>query len=323
MLITIKEIIVDIILISDKNYFDFMIVTIESLLNTTTEKINIKVILTFELEEKLLNLEKQINEKYNYANVTFIYFDESKIKSIKSKNHVSVAAYIKVFLPELFPNIDKAIFLDSDLLIRKNIKELWKLWDTEDFTLGAVVNPGYIQDNKIFDLEETEITFNSGVMMMNLKNMRKENTSKQLLNFIEKYNDVTYLNDQAAFNAVFKKRWKQLPIQWNVQYVFYIRPFSYFKIEKANVVQAVNNPAIVHFTSKSKPWHKYNVHPVKEEYRRKLVRYYSNEESSKSVIKKIYSIHDSFVVKTRIDLVWLIKRKFKLYKLKQRMNQRS
>ena len=135
----------DVVLITDKNYFDYAMVTVKSLLAHTTSPIEVNVILTFEKESLQVELEQAIKKKYPHAQFKFLTFNLEKLAHIKPKNHVSLAAYIKMYLPELFKDKNQMIFLDSDLLITEDIKNLWAYFK-EDFTLAAVENPEYTQD---------------------------------------------------------------------------------------------------------------------------------------------------------------------------------
>lgn len=252
---------ISIALITDDNYFPYALTTIQSVLETTSEDLQIFCVVTDVNQEK-------INCAYNFFqndNIKFIYYDYSSISTIKPKNHVSLAAYLKILLPDILKNIDKVIFLDSDLYLLNDIKNLWSMFDDKYF-LQACWNPGYNYDNHVFGLDDSEKTFNSGVMLLNLEKIRLENKVIDLIDFIENKNELTFLNDQAAFNAVFAKEWGELPIKWNVQYKFYLGSYEYFSMSKSKFKEIINYPSIVHFTTSSKPWMFRNAHPFKKKF---------------------------------------------------------
>lgn len=259
---------INIALITDSNYFQPALVTIESLLSTTSRDIEVRCILTERNHINTEKLKEEIELKHPNSNVSFIYFDDSLLKDVKPKFHVSRAAYVKIYLPEILGDWDKCIFLDSDLLIRKEIGNLWdnSLQKDSNKGIAAVWNPGYVKDNAVIGLDDEEKTFNSGVMVMNLKNMRNNESSKALETFIKNFNHLTVLNDQAAFNAIFKRDWESIPLYWNAQYKLYLEGATKIGISKEDLIDIRKNPAILHFTTSSKPWKYRSQHPFKNEF---------------------------------------------------------
>ena len=276
---------IQITLITDKNYFKFALTTIYSILKKTQSDIYITCIVTDVPNEEILNAENFFRKK-----VKFLKFDDEVLKGVKTKNHVSRAAYIKILLPQIFPQTERIIFLDSDLLLNDDITELWNKFD-ETYILQAVWNPGYDYDNHILGLDENDKTFNSGVMLMNLEKMREMKISEALLKFIEEKNHLTRLNDQAAFNAIFAKNWGELDLKWNVQYQFYWLKSQDLKISNTQKREMLSNPSILHFTSHSKPWMFRNAHPFKSDFKKNFSEVNGNltyeDISFKSLLQRV------------------------------------
>ena len=249
---------INIVLVTDRNYIQFAITTIYSVLKSTTEEILVKCFALGFSEDQLINYKNKFNNK----SVKFISINDDFLKNIKTKNHVSKAAYLKIFLPEILEDTEKIIFLDSDLLVINDINKLWVQFD-ENYTIQAIWNPGYNYDNELIGLGLDEETFNSGVMLMNLEKMRINSDSKKLLNFIDEKNHLTKLNDQAAFNAIYAREWGRISLDWNVQNKFYFKKSSYLKLKRCEKKDLLYNPSIIHFTTNSKPWMFKNAHPRK------------------------------------------------------------
>lgn len=56
--------------------------------------------------------------------------------------HLSPAAYYRLSIPDLLPkNVSKILYLDCDIVVIKNLKDLWKT-DLKDYFVGAVVDDG-------------------------------------------------------------------------------------------------------------------------------------------------------------------------------------
>jgi len=249
---------IEVVLITDKNYFKFSLTTIHSLLKSTRSEISITCIITDVSSQDVLKAETFFRKE----KIKILKFDDSCFKEIKTKKHVSRAAYIKILLPNILVDKERIIFLDSDLLVRRDISALWDEFN-ENYMIQAVWNPGYDYDNKICNLDENDETFNTGVMLMNLKKMRDGNITKKLSRFIDEKNHLTKLNDQAAFNAIFANSWGRLDLKWNVQFQFYWKKSGDLKIRLCEKKELLKNPFILHFTSHSKPWMFRNAHPFK------------------------------------------------------------
>lgn len=256
---------INVALITDDNYFLPAMVTIRSLCEHTKEKIIIKCIITENISEDTEVHVTDINNKYSNVDLQILYFDTTFLDDVKTKFHISKAAYVKIYLPTILETFNKVIFLDSDLLIRNDIKHLWDLFENK-YELGAVWNPGYIKDNSLIGVKDTDKTFNSGVMLMNLEKMRINKSSEALEKFIKEHNGETHLNDQPAFNSIYRYNWQELPLIWNTQFQFFAKSYKKIGISKEEQKQLQSNPAIVHFTTASKPWKFRSHHPFKEEY---------------------------------------------------------
>jgi len=113
--------------------------------------------------------------------------------------------------------------------------------------------------------------FNSGVLLIDLTRYRSTGAGPALLALLRRFNREFVYTDQDAMNVVFAGLWKALPFRWNVQSYWYTLDFwlkaAALPAEKrAQLEAAVTNPAIIHYTTPSKPWHFMNTHRLKQEY---------------------------------------------------------
>lgn len=278
---------INIATIADKNYLPYLKVTLSSLTENTGSYLTVYCILSESVDISFYSFLEQIKCTYSNFDYKIIDYHNRKIE-FSSKNHVSPTAYLKINLPSILSFLDTVIYLDSDLLIRSDIKKLWNLFD-DTALIQAVWNPGYNYDNFSFDQDLDYQTFNSGVMILNLKKMREDDSEEKLKRFLHEKNSLTSLNDQAAFNAVFQE-WGRLPETWNAQYCFfYKKNKNLIKCQKKRN-EVLNNPKILHFTSNSKPWLYRNCHPFKKEYMSALKKvedgYVYPDKSFKSFLQR-------------------------------------
>ncbi|RWR77241.1 putative galacturonosyltransferase 14 [Cinnamomum micranthum f. kanehirae] len=60
----------------------------------------------------------------------------SKLQA-RSPKYISILNHLRIYLPELFPNLDKVVFLDDDVVIQRDLSPLWDI-DLEGKVNGAV-----------------------------------------------------------------------------------------------------------------------------------------------------------------------------------------
>ena len=172
-------------------------------------------------------------------------------------------ALLKFEISELLPNIDKILYLDSDILIQDDLIDLFNI-DLNDNYVAAVRDlPQVLYDNQRIGGDITgRDYFNSGVMLLNLKKMRKNNTSELLIATKINLQDKT-LMDQNVFNMVFKDNIMQLSFLYNFCYTNMERSKDKYDIKQlnqcyrthySNFNEIIPDIKIVHFSSKVKPW---------------------------------------------------------------------
>jgi lipopolysaccharide biosynthesis glycosyltransferase len=168
--------------------------------------------------------------------------------------HVTSATYLRFLAAELLPDHDRALYLDGDVIVRRDISELWDT-DLADVTLAAVqsrvapflASPGGVTHWFELGLRSTRPYFNAGVLLMNLRRWREERTTERLTEFLRRYNTEIAFGDQEAMNAVLSDDWTLLDRTWN-----YITHVTESFLQQPELEPA--SPHIVHFAGRTKPW---------------------------------------------------------------------
>jgi len=159
----------------------------------------------------------------------------------------STANYYRLFAPRILPDhVNKIIYLDSDLIVRRSLNPLWHS-DLTDYALAAVTNLD--EPAGALGLPHGSKYFNSGVLLINLTFWRQNHVSERALAFIRDHPEKVEYWDQDALNAILVNRWIELPRYWNMQ-----------------DDRWENDPAIAHFCGDNKPWHWSSDHLFKSEY---------------------------------------------------------
>lgn len=174
--------------------------------------------------------------------------------------HVSPASLFKFELGELFPELDRILYLDCDTLVQKDISELFSC-DISECCAAAVKDmkaelSAPTQLSRI-NAEHKSGYFNSGVMLLNLELLRRERMNERLLR--QKLNGTNFFMDQDAFNFCFGGRVKYLPFGCNYM-TSVIGAFSDEEIKAFYHCDiGAENAAVLHLCSRYKPWDYSNV----------------------------------------------------------------
>lgn len=189
----------------------------------------------------------------------------------------SLSQYARLFVSSVLPqNLERVLYLDSDTIIRKSIKDLWNL-DIQGKTIGALKDAFSKYYRKNIDLQPEDTMFNSGVMIIDLKKWKETNVEGRLLEFIRKKEGYIQQGDQGALNHVLTDEVYCIPPKFNAVTIFfdfsyremmiYRQPPSFYSEEE--VLAAVSDPAIVHFTTSflsKRPWMKDCHHKYVDEW---------------------------------------------------------
>lgn len=196
---------VNICMITDDNYIMPTAVAIHSMIvNKGSEKYNFYII-TSNLSDNSENEFKKFER--DDVSVTIIREDADKRFSGLhqfTKDSIcvaSISALLKFLIPDLLSSLDKVLYLDGDLIVQKDLYELYSI-DLEDNYVAAVPDSSNLYWKNNFNTIVRNY-FNSGVMVLNLKKMRENNIKDVLIETKRNLTD-TSLMDQNVFNIVFE-----------------------------------------------------------------------------------------------------------------------
>lgn len=169
--------------------------------------------------------------------IEFHKIDENDFSVVKNQmSRFTIGTMFRCSLPELLPNLNRIIYLDADLFVNRDIKELWDV-DICEYCLAGVVDEGVAVHNyprilnKYPEIKK-ESYFNSGVLYMNLKKIREFGNLKKLVVDFLIENPEADLPDQDALNVIFHNKVLYLDGSWN-QFVFMHRKDNVEKLDKA------------------------------------------------------------------------------------------
>lgn len=194
---------------------------------------------------------------------------------IKKQDHVTLETYYRFLIPQLLPDsITKVLYLDCDILCTGSLEGLFNL-DISNYSTAMGIDTRNC-DYEIYKRLSYEPEFNyhcAGVMLMNLDYWRKNKCSTECMEFLIEKPELCIWHDQDAINKVlhnsilsFNPSYDILPGFFTV-YDFVDNNINENNknklfIKKENwdeLLSAVENPCLIHFGGKIKPWHKYDI----------------------------------------------------------------
>jgi lipopolysaccharide biosynthesis glycosyltransferase len=204
------------------------------------------------------------------AGISFWEIADERIAGLPEMDFVTSAMWYRVFLPELLPEVDRVLYLDVDTIALDLLEPLWAV-DLAGSYVAAVTNVFYLRSHaqRAVDLGIAPTDyFNSGVVLMNLELMRRDDSGRALLDYAVAHAPELAWPDQDALNVVLGKRRVSLHPRWNCMNSVLQFPWSADVFGAEAVDEARSRPAIRHFEgpTTNKPWHYGCESPMREVY---------------------------------------------------------
>lgn len=219
-------------------------------------------------ENKKNELENMI--KSFGQSVYFYKVDETLLGDVPVDNRFRKSIYYRLLMADILPdNINKILYLDSDVIVRGDIQEIWE-YDISDVELGAVLDQSCddIRNYNRTGLPPYSGYYNSGVLLINLDAWRKHNTGRKCINYVNINANTVIYPDQDALNVITNEKWIELPFHYNTQAFMFYRPSEILARKEYidRMIKASENPLIIHYTDARKPWMEGCKHPFTSEY---------------------------------------------------------
>ena len=232
----------------DNNYVQHCCVMLSSLLaNNKWEKHRVHL-LSEGLSIDNINLIDKLVSSHN-SELHYYQLTSEKLKQcpIKETDHLSIATYYRLFMTDILPsNINKVLYLDSDIVVARSIQELWNT-DISGKALAAVEEMGCsltdVFDRFQFDKEYGY--FNAGVLLINLAYWRDNNITALFSDYIINHSDRIVAHDQDVLNALFHDKYLKLSFEWNVEEAFYHYSFLQRNMFDRQILLIFSTPAIL------------------------------------------------------------------------------
>ena len=233
----------------DDKYIPFLAVALQSLIENSSENncYSIKILYTNISEENQNNILKYERKNVNIEFVDLNYYIDKIKDKLYTRDYYSKTTYFRLFIPELYPQYDKVLYLDSDIVILSDIADLYNV-DMED-NLVAAAPDDVIQTIEVFQEYAEKVVgvadyhnyFNAGILLMNLDQLRKFKFQEKFLYLLETVK-FSVAQDQDYLNRLCKGRVKLIENTWDRM------PIGGDTVKREDL-------NLIHYNLAFKPWH--------------------------------------------------------------------
>ena len=181
---------------------------------------------------------KQLNKRLEKFDSEIINCRVTSEQISRYKTDISYTVFLRYFVAD-FVKEDKALYVDCDLVITKNLDDLFAT-DLQDYPLAAVRDFG---GRAYFGQE----IFNAGVLLVNNAFWKKDNMTQKLIDLTNEWHDKVEQADQSILNMLFEHKWLELDFDYN--HIVIHKQFTDYRLPEGQ-----DYPAIIHYLSHRKPW---------------------------------------------------------------------
>ena len=181
---------------------------------------------------------KQLNKRLEKFDSEIINCRVTSEQISRYKTDISYTVFLRYFVAD-FVKEDKALYLDCDLVVTKNLDDLFAT-DLQDYPLAAIRDFG---GRAYFGRE----IFNAGVLLIHNALWKQENMTQNLIDLTNEWHDKVDQADQSILNMLFENKWLELDFDYN--HIVIHKQFADYRLPVGQ-----NYPAIIHYLSHRKPW---------------------------------------------------------------------
>ena len=181
---------------------------------------------------------KQLNKRLEKFDSEIINCRVTSEQILRYKTDISYTVFLRYFVAD-FVKEDKALYLDCDLVVTKNLDDLFAT-DLQDYPLAAIRDFG---GRAYFGRE----IFNAGVLLIHNALWKQENMTQKLIDLTNEWHDKVDQADQSILNMLFENKWLELDFDYN--HIIIHKQFTDYRLPVGQ-----NYPAIIHYLSHRKPW---------------------------------------------------------------------
>lgn len=188
------------------------------------------------------------------SRITHAAFDGEMLKGAPTTDRYPVEMYYRIFAAQYLPEyMDRVLYLDPDLVVTGSLKALYSMEMGDAFFAAA----SHVKEDTVLEkvnqkrLDMEGIYINSGVMLLNLETLRREQEVQAVVDYIAAHEKVLFLPDQDIISGLYSDR--ILPIDAHV-YNMTERIAAAGFLKGPDTDWICISAAIIHYCGRNKPW---------------------------------------------------------------------
>lgn len=168
--------------------------------------------------------------------------------------------YFRLYASKYLPKeLDRVLYLDADTLVINNLKEFYETdFEGKLYVAATHIRKMLHKINEIrLDIKEDEPYINTGVLLINLEELRKINVEEKVINLMKNKKNKLLLPDQDIIATLFGDKIKLVD---ELKYNLGERAWKFYNLNnpknKITLRWIRNNTVIIHYYGRNKPWNK-------------------------------------------------------------------
>lgn len=254
----------------DNYYIPYCATTIASIIdNNQAERITFHLFVD-EITDANRVMMQEWFVKQDGKDILFYDLSEDDFKDFPVGDaYINLTTYFRLVIQDKLPDIDKVIYLDCDTIVNGSLKELWNT-EMGDYAVAGVrdrVNDSIRLYNRLrYPMHDGYV--NAGVLLINLIKWREFHVFDRAKEIAKAMPEALKNHDQDIINILFHDNKLMLPFRYNLlEYYLYVEEWLYLDRKYyPEIIDACQNPVIIHFCMPQKPWHYECINPFKDLY---------------------------------------------------------
>ena len=176
---------------------------------------------------------------------------------------------LKLYAAELYPNVDKILYIDADMICLGSLKPIESVDMTEYYIAASTDEQGAERHKQRLNLPHDAFYGCAGLVWFNLNKWRKEDVCRKCFNYFNSpaNRDIIKWGEQDVLNKVCQGHIYELPIVYNMFSFYWLHHGRNIPIRyRDNMIEHKHNTVIIHYIDSCKPWFKDNHFPLKTYY---------------------------------------------------------
>lgn len=236
---------------SDETYAPYLAVSIQSLIENASSSRRYRIVV---MERGMSqNSQHMLKGLANtHVSVEIVHINDKLNDLVNTDDNLlrddykTTTLYFRLFIAELFPDLDRAVYLDADTIVPSDIADLYDT-DLKGNLIGACHDVFMDSSQALTDYVQNTQGYpvgtyiNSGVLLMDLAGLRSVKFMDRFLKVLNAYHVPLAAVDQDYINFMLHDRRLMLDQRWNTM--------------MTNGKSGITHPGVIHYNLFNKPWH--------------------------------------------------------------------